>query len=339
MIIAVDAMGGDQGLLATVKGSIEAIKELGVNIILIGNEEKIKNEILKNNYCGSDIEIINAEEVITNDEEPAMAIRRKKKSSMVIGLNLVKEGSADAFVSSGSTGALLAGGLFIVKRIKGVDRAALAIPYPTKRGVSLLLDAGANTDCKAKYLQQFAIMGSIYTEKILNIGNPKVSLINIGTEEGKGNELSKEAYLLLRSSNINFVGNIEARDIPEGVADVLVCDGFVGNIILKLTEGLAMSIFSMLKDEFMSSIKSKIGALLLKSGLKKFKKRLDYTEYGGAPLLGTRGVVIKAHGSSDAKAIKNAIKQAKVFVENKVIEKIEDEISSLGGNHDTEERF
>lgn len=339
MIIAVDAMGGDQGLLATVKGSIEAIKELGVNIILIGNEEKIKNEILKNNYCGSDIEIINAEEVITNDEEPAMAIRRKKKSSMVIGLNLVKEGSADAFVSSGSTGALLAGGLFIVKRIKGIDRAALAIPYPTKRGVSLLLDAGANTDCKAKYLQQFAIMGSIYTEKILNIGNPKVSLINIGTEEGKGNELSKEAYLLLRSSNINFVGNIEARDIPEGVADVLVCDGFVGNIILKLTEGLAMSIFSMLKDEFMSSIKSKIGALLLKSGLKKFKKRLDYTEYGGAPLLGTRGVVIKAHGSSDAKAIKNAIKQAKVFVENKVIEKIEDEISSLGGNHDTEERF
>ncbi|WP_352419976.1 phosphate acyltransferase PlsX [Proteiniborus sp.] len=339
MIIAVDAMGGDQGLLATVKGSIEAIKELGVNIILIGNEEKIKNEILKNNYCGSDIEIINAEEVITNDEEPAMAIRRKKKSSMVIGLNLVKEGSADAFVSSGSTGALLAGGLFIVKRIKGIDRAALAIPYPTKRGVSLLLDAGANTDCKAKYLQQFAIMGSIYTEKILNIGNPKVSLINIGTEEGKGNELSKEAYLLLRSSNINFVGNIEARDIPEGVADVLVCDGFVGNIILKLTEGLAMSIFSMLKDEFMSSIKSKIGALLLKSGFKKFKKRLDYTEYGGAPLLGTRGVVIKAHGSSDAKAIKNAIKQAKVFVENKVIEKIEDEISSLGGNHDTEERF
>lgn len=339
MIIAVDAMGGDQGLLATVKGSIEAIKELGVNIILIGNEEKIKNEILKNNYCGSDIEIINAEEVITNDEEPAMAIRRKKKSSMVIGLNLVKEGSADAFVSSGSTGALLAGGLFIVKRIKGIDRAALAIPYPTKRGVSLLLDAGANTDCKAKYLQQFAIMGSIYTEKILNIGNPKVSLINIGTEEGKGNELSKEAYLLLKSSNINFVGNIEARDIPEGVADVLVCDGFVGNIILKLTEGLAMSIFSMLKDEFMSSIKSKIGALLLKSGFKKFKKRLDYTEYGGAPLLGTRGVVIKAHGSSDAKAIKNAIKQAKVSVENKVIEKIEDEISSLGGNHDTEERF
>lgn len=339
MRIAVDAMGGDQGLLATVKGSIDAIKELGVNIILIGNEEKIKNEILKNEYSGDSLEIINAEEVITNEEEPAMAIRRKKQSSMVIGLNLVKGGVADAFVSSGSTGALLAGGLLIVKRIKGVDRAALAIPYPTKKGVSLLLDGGANTDCKAKYLQQFAIMGSIYTEKILNIANPKVSLINIGTEEGKGNELSKEAYRLLESTNINFVGNIEARDIPNGISDVLVCDGFVGNIILKLTEGLAMSIFSMLKEEFMSSIKSKIGALILKPSFRKFKKRLDYTEYGGAPLLGIKGVVIKAHGSSDAKAIKNAIKQSKIFVENRIIDKIEDEISSLGGNHDTEERL
>ncbi|WIV10824.1 phosphate acyltransferase PlsX [Proteiniborus sp. MB09-C3] len=339
MKIAVDAMGGDQGLLATVKGSIDAVNELGVSIILIGDEEKIKNELSRNEYSGDKIEIINAEESITNDEEPAMAIRRKKQSSMVIGLNLVKDKEADAFVSSGSTGALLTGGLLIVKRIKGVDRAALAIPYPTKKGISLLLDAGANTDCKAKYLQQFAVMGSIYAEKILSISNPKVSLVNIGTEEGKGNELSKEAYGLLKNANINFAGNIEARDIPEGNADVLVCDGFVGNIILKLTEGLAMSIFSMLKEEFMSSFTSKIGALLLKPGLRKFKKRLDYTEYGGAPLLGTKGVVIKAHGSSDAKAIKNAIKQAKVFVENKVIEKIEAEINSLGGNYDTEERF
>ncbi len=338
MKIAVDAMGGDHGLLATVKGSVDAVKELGIDVILIGNEEKIKNELLKSEYSGNNIKIVNAEEVITNDEEPAMAIRRKKQSSMVIGLNLVKDKEVDAFVSSGSTGALLAGGLLIVKRIKGVDRAALAIPYPTKKGISLLLDAGANTDCKAKYLQQFAVMGSIYAEKILNISNPKVSLVNIGTEESKGNELSKEAYGLLKETNINFMGNIEARDIPEGETDVLVCDGFVGNIILKLTEGLAMSIFSMLKEEFMSSVKSKIGALLLKSGLRKFKKRLDYTEYGGAPLLGTKGVVIKAHGSSDAKAIKNAIRQAKVFVENGVIEKIEDEISSLGGNHDTEEK-
>ncbi|SDZ02061.1 phosphate:acyl-[acyl carrier protein] acyltransferase [Proteiniborus ethanoligenes] len=339
MRIAVDAMGGDQGVMVTVKGSIEAVKELGINIILVGNEEIIKNELSKYEYSGNNIEIISAEDIITNDEEPAMAVRRKKQSSMVMGLNLVKDKMADAFVSSGSTGALLAGGLLLVKRIKGVDRAALAIPYPTKKGVSLLLDAGANTDCKAKYLQQFAIMGSIYMEKILDTANPKVSLVNIGTEEGKGNELSKETYDLLKNTNVNFTGNIEARDIPEGDADVLICDGFVGNIILKLTEGLAMSIFSLLKEEFMSSFTSKIGALLLKSGLKKFKKRLDYTEYGGAPLLGIKGVVIKAHGSSDAKAIKNAIKQAKILVENKVIERIEDEVSFLGGNHDREERI
>ncbi|SCG83487.1 putative glycerol-3-phosphate acyltransferase PlsX [Proteiniborus sp. DW1] len=339
MIIAVDAMGGDQGLLATVKGSIDATNELGVTIILIGDEGKIKEELSKYEYKNDKIRIINSEEFITNDEEPAMAIRRKKQSSMVIGLNLVKDKEADAFVSSGSTGALLTGGILIVKRIKGVDRAALAIPYPTKKGISLLLDAGANTDCKAKYLQQFAIMGSIYAEKILDISNPKVSLVNIGIEEGKGNELSKEAYELLKNTNINFNGNVEARDIPEGNTDVIVCDGFVGNVILKLTEGLAMSIFSMLKEEFMSSFTSKIGALLLKPGLRKFKKRLDYTEYGGAPLLGTKGVVIKAHGSSDSKAIKNAIKQAKVFVENKVIEKIEAEVNILGGNYDTEEKF
>ncbi|MFA5524768.1 MAG: phosphate acyltransferase PlsX [Tissierellales bacterium] len=337
MKIAVDAMGGDQGLFATVRGSIEATRELGVNIVLIGEEKKIENELLKNEYKGNKIEVINAEEVITNEEEPAMAIRRKKQSSMVIGLNLLKNRHVDAFVSSGSTGALLAGGLLIVKRIKGVDRAALAIPYPTKKGISLLLDAGANTDCKAKYLQQFAIMGSIYSEKILNVSNPKVALANIGAEEGKGNELYKESFTLLKNTNINFTGNVEARDIPEGVTDVIVCDGFVGNIILKLTEGLAMSIFSMLKEEFMSSFKSKIGALLLKSSFKKFKSRLDYTEYGGAPLLGTRGIIIKAHGSSDSKAIKNAIKQAIVFTENNVIEKIASEINSLGGRHDTEE--
>lgn len=339
MKIAVDTMGGDQGLLATVKGSIDAVEELGVNVILIGDQKAIKDELFRNGYTGERIEIINAEEFITNDEEPAMAIRRKKKSSMVIGLNLVKDKEADAFVSSGSTGALLTGGLLIVKRIKGIDRAALAIPYPTKKGISLLLDAGANTDCKAKYLQQFAIMGSIYAEKVFNISNPKVSLVNIGTEEGKGNELAKEAFNMLKNTNINFIGNIEARDIPKGESDVLICDGFVGNVILKLTEGLAMTIFSMLKEEFMSSFTSKIGALLLKSSFKDFKARLDYTEYGGALLLGTKGVVIKAHGSSDAKAIKNAIRQAKIFVENEIIEKIEEHISVLEDKCDIEEKL
>lgn len=334
MKIAVDSVGGDLGLLATVKGSIEAVKELGVEITLIGDKEKIEEELSKNNYNGNDIEIIHSDEVITNEDEPAMAIRKKKGSSMVIGLNMLKEKKVDAFVSSGSTGALLTGAILIVKRIKGVDRAALAIPYPTEKGMSLLLDAGANVDCKPKYLQQFAIMGSVYTEKILNISNPSVALINIGTEEGKGNELTKEAYSLLSKSNVNFIGNMEARQIPEGKADVLVCDGFVGNIILKLTEGVAMSIFGMLKKEFMSSPMKKIGALLLKSGLVKFKKRLDYTEYGGALMLGTNGVVIKAHGSSNSKAIKNAIKQAKICVDNRVNDKIAEEIYLLKNSDD-----
>lgn len=337
MKIAVDAMGGDQGLLVTVKGSIDAVNEYGINVILVGKSELIKNELNKYEYNGHNIEIINAEDIITNDDEPAKAIRRKKDSSMVVGLNLVKDGIAEAFISAGSTGALLSGGLLIVKRIKGIERAALATVYPTKKGVSLLLDVGANAECKPKYLQQFAVMGSVYAEKILQLNSPKVGLVNIGTEEGKGNDLTKETFGILKNTDINFYGNLEARDIPEGYADVLVCDGFVGNVILKLTEGLASSIFSTLKDEFMKTISTKLGAMLLRPGLRSFKKKLDYSEYGGAPLLGVKGAVIKAHGSSDAKAIKNAIRQAKLFVENKVIEKIEADISSLGGNHDTGE--
>jgi len=334
MKIAVDAMGGDHGILVTVKGSIDAVVEYDVDVILVGREELIKNELSKYSYDRNKIEIINADEVIHNDDEPARAIRRKKNSSMVVGLNLVKDGVADAFISAGSTGALLSGGLLIVKRIKGIERAALATVYPTKKGVSLLLDIGANSECKPKYLQQFAVMGSVYSEKILGINSPKIGLVNNGTEEGKGNELTKETYKILKESPINFYGNIEARDIPEGLVDVLICDGFVGNVILKLTEGLASSIFSMLKEEFMKSLTTKMGALLLKPGLSKFKKKLDYTEYGGAPLLGIKGAVFKAHGSSDSKAIKNAIKQAKIFLENKVIEKIKEDIGSPGGNHD-----
>jgi len=335
MKIAVDAMGGDKGILVTVKGSIDAVKEYDINIALVGNKALIEDELRKHGYTGNKIEVVHAEDVITNDDEPAMAIRRKKESSMVVALNLVKEGLADGIISAGNTGALLAGGLLIVKRIKGIERAALAPVYPTKKGIAILLDAGANTDSKPKYLQQFAIMGSIYADKVLKIPNPKIGLINIGTEEGKGNELTKDAYTLLSNTNINFYGNLEARDIPNGYVDVMVCDGFVGNVVLKLTEGLASSIFSSLKEEFMRSFVTKVGALMLKPGLKKFKERLDYTEYGGAPLLGVRGTVIKAHGSSDAKAIKNAIRQAKLFIENKVVNNIEDDIRTLGGSHDS----
>ena len=335
MKIAIDAMGGDEGPKVTVKAAVDASDELNVNIVLIGREREINEELSKYKYDEQKIEIINADEVITSEEEPAMAIRKKKNSSMVVGFNMLKEKQVDAFISAGSTGALLSGGLLIVKRIKGIERPALATVYPTRKGISLLLDVGANADSKAKYLQQFAVMGSIYSEKILNKANPKVGLVNIGTEREKGNALTKEAYELLENTqNINFCGNIEGREVPTGDVDVLVCDGFVGNIVLKLTEGLAINIFSMLKEVFMKSSKTKLGAILLKSSLKDFKKKLDYTEYGGAPLLGVKGAVIKAHGSSNDVAIKNAIRQAKQFVENKVIENIEENITLLGGSHE-----
>ncbi len=335
MKIAVDAMGGDNAPFATVKGSIEAVKEYGVEIILVGKKDVIEKELIKHNYTGSKIRIVNADEIITNEDKPVKAIKNKQNSSMVAAMNMVKNQEADAVISAGSTGALLTGGLLIIKRIKGIDRAALAPVYPTKRGIALLLDAGANTDCRPKYLQQFAVMGSIYCQKVLQIENPKVGLINIGEEQEKGNELTKEAYELLSNSHINFYGNLEARDIPAGNVDVMVADGFTGNIVLKLTEGLASTIFSMLKEEFMKNFITKLGALIIKPGLKKFKNRLDYSEYGGAPLLGVKGAVIKAHGSSNDNAIKNAVRQAKIFVENNVIERIEEDIEKLGGNHDT----
>lgn len=334
MKIAVDAMSGDRGPEVTVKGSIDAVKEFDVNIILVGKEDIIKNELNKYEFDKSKIEILNASEIITNDDKPVVAIRRKKESSMVKALKLVKDKKADAVVSAGNTGALLSGGLFIVGRIKGIDRPALAPVYPTEKGVSLLIDAGANVDCKPKNLQQFGIMGSIYVEKVLSVKNPKVGLVNIGVEEGKGNELTKESFKLLKDTNINFCGNLEVRDIPKGECDVFVCDGFVGNTILKLTEGLATSIFSSLKSEFMKNIKTKFGALLLKSGLNNFKKRMDYTEHGGALLLGVKGGVIKAHGSSDGKAIKNAIRQAIKFTNNNVVEIIHNEVINTEGNNE-----
>ncbi|NLY67003.1 MAG: phosphate acyltransferase PlsX [Tissierellia bacterium] len=328
MKIIVDGMGGDKGHKEVVKGSVDAVKELGVEIIIVGKEDAIEEELKKYDYPNNTIEILNANDVITNDDEPALAIRRKKDSSMVVGLKALTENKGVGFVSCGSTGALLAGGLFIVKRIKGIERAALAAPYPTTKGMSLLIDSGANVDCKPEYLKQFAIMGSIYCEKVLGYRSPKVGLANIGTEEAKGNTIVKEAYNLLKESNINFIGNVEARDIPQGVCDVIVCDGFVGNIILKLTEGMAITILSMIKEELTSNFKSKIGALLLKSQFSSLKDKMDYREYGGAPLLGLKQPVIKAHGSSDALAIKNAIRQVKNFVENKVINLIEDDINN-----------
>lgn len=330
MKIVIDAMGGDHAPFVTVQGAVEAVKNYDVNIILAGNQPMIENELQKYDYPKDKIEIIHCSEEITNEDKPVVSIRKKKDSSMVVGLKLVKDKKADAIISAGNSGALLAGGLLVLGRIKGIDRPALAPVYPTTKGISVLIDAGANADCKPKNFLEFGVMGSIYAEKILGIEKPKVCTVNIGIEEEKGNELVKEAHELCKEGPFNFHGNVEARDIPSGYADVIVCDGFTGNVILKLTEGLASSIFGLLKEEFVKTTVRKLGALLLKSGLKDFKKRFDYTEYGGAPFLGVNGVLIKAHGSSDGNAIKNAVRQAIKFVNNNVIEDIASEINKLG---------
>lgn len=328
--IVVDAMGGDNAPEEIVKGCILARNEYGTNIIFTGNERIIKKEIEKNSNNFNKIDIINADEIIENDEKPVMAIRRKKNSSLVKGLTTVKNNDGDAFLSAGSTGAILTGGLFILGRIPGIERPALALFLPTMNGFSLLIDAGANVDCKPEFLCQFAIMGSIYFEKVLKKPNATVGLANIGTEEGKGNKLVIDSYNLLKQTTVNFIGNVESRDIPKGMADVIVCDGFVGNTILKLTEGLAKEIMSELKNILTSSLKSKIGAALIKSSLKSFKARFDYNEYGGAPLIGVKAPVIKAHGSSNAIAIKNAVKQAKIYVESGVNDTIIEKIQKGG---------
>ncbi len=332
MRIAVDAMGGDNAPLEIVKGCMNALeREERLRIVIVGKQESIKN-IIKG-YHTQRITIINAEEVIDNHDSPVEAIRKKKDSSMVVGLEAVKGNQADAFISAGNTGALLAGALLRIGRIKGIDRPALAPVLPTVNGGAMLIDAGANADCKPLNLLQFGMMGSAYMNGVMGIEHPRVALVNIGTEEGKGNMLAKEAYTLLKESRLNFIGNIEARSIPEGEADVLVCDGFVGNVILKLTEGLAMSLFSQLKKELTSGTAAKIAAAILKPGLKRFKDRMDYKQYGGAPFLGIAGGCIKAHGSSDALAIENAIMQAVRFADNQVTAKITENIQ-LEENHE-----
>lgn len=327
VIIAVDAMGGDNAPQEIIKGSIEALKEYPIKLMLVGQSDKIEEELKKYEYDKDRIEIIHASEIIGNDEVPTAAIKAKKNSSIVVGLNLVKQEKAAAFISAGCTGALLTGATVIVGRIKGVERPALATLLPNKKGFSLLIDCGANVDSKPNYLVQFAKMGSIYMENIMNIKNPSVGLVNIGAEEEKGNSLAKEAYPLLKNSNVNFIGNIEAREIPMGKADIVVCDAFVGNVILKYTEGFAKALLSMMKAEITQGFISKIGALLIKPALKKMMKNLDYTEYGGAPLLGLKGIVIKTHGSADAKAVKNTIKQSYNIIVTQVVAKTSEKIS------------
>lgn len=327
--VAVDAMGGDHAPGSVVAGCIEAInQESNIQVLLVGKEPLILEELKKYNYNKEQVVIIHAEEVIENCESPVMAIRKKKDSSIVVGLKLVKEQEAEAFVSAGSTGAVLAGGTIIVGRIKGIERPALASFIPNEKGFTLLLDVGANVDCKPSQLVQFAQMGSIYFESFMEKKYPTVGLVNIGEEEEKGNVLAKETYALLKEdTSINFTGNIEARDISKGHVDVAVCDGFVGNVILKYTEGFAMSLLKMIKKSLLSNVISKIGALLIKGSLKNMMKTLDYSEYGGAPLLGLNGLVVKTHGSSDARAMKNTILQCNTFYKEKVNEKIKQKLS------------
>ena len=305
--IAVDAMGGDNAPFEIVKGAVEAVNERkDITVCLTGQETVIKKELEKYTYNKEQIEIVNASEVIETGEPPVNAIRKKKDSSIVVGMNLVKNGQADGFVSAGSSGAVLVGGQVIVGRIKGVERPPLAPLIPTEKGVSLLIDCGANVDARPSHLVQFAQMGSIYMEHVLGIKNPRVAIVNIGAEEEKGNALVKETFPLLKECpGINFIGSIEAREIPHGGADVIVCEAFVGNVILKLYEGVGATMISMVKKGLMSSFRSKLGALLIKPALKSTLKSFDATEYGGAPLLGLKGLVVKTHGSSKANEVKN----------------------------------
>lgn len=326
--VVVDAMGGDNAPEVTVEGAVEALKVSDkISIILTGRTEDIKKELQKYSYDESRISIVQADDVIGFDEPPVMAIRKKKNSSIVVGLNLVKRGGADAFVSAGSTGAILVGGQFVVGRIKGIERAPLAPLIPTAKGPSLLIDCGANVDARSSHLVQFAKMGSIYMEHIVGIKNPRVAIVNIGAEEEKGNMLVKETYPLLKEcTDINFVGSIEARDIPNGDADVIVCEAFVGNVILKLYEGLSNTLMHEIKAGLMSSLRSKIGGLLIKPALKKVVKGFIGEDQGGAPLLGLKGLVVKAHGSSGADDIKKAIIQCIQFSEEEINEKIKENI-------------
>ncbi len=323
--IAVDAMGGDNAPFEIVKGAVDAVNEFGSNIILVGPQETVEKELAKYKFDKSKITIKNATEVISTDESPTNAIRRKKDSSIVVGLNLVKNGEASAFVSAGSTGAVLTGGTFIIGRIKGIERPALGTCLPTVSGFTFLLDSGANVDCKSTYLLQFAKMASVYVEHVMGVNNPTVGLINIGAEKEKGNALTKETYELLEGSELNFVGNVEPRDIPFQKADVLVCDGFAGNTVLKFAEGLSSALISIIKDEITAGL-YKIPAAFLIKPFKNIKKRFDSEEVGGAPFLGLKSLVVKAHGSSKAKGIKNAIKQCEIFVEKDIVLKIEEQL-------------
>ncbi|MCI9604391.1 MAG: phosphate acyltransferase PlsX [Ruminococcus sp.] len=330
--VALDAMGGDNAPGEMVKGAVEAVqKRKDIKILLTGREEVLRQGLSAYTYPREQIEIVNASEVIETAEPPVAAIRSKKDSSIVVALKLVKRGEADAFVSAGNSGAVLAGGQILVGKIKGVERAPLAPLIPTAKGAALLIDCGANVDARPSHLVQFAQMGSIYMEHIVGRKNPKVGIVNIGAEEEKGNALVKETFPLLKACrNINFVGSVEARDIPSGAVDVVVCEAFVGNVILKLYEGVGGTLIRKVKDGMMTSLRSKVGALLVKPALKATLKDFDASEYGGAPLLGLKGLVVKTHGNSTSTEVCTSIIQCVTFREQQISGKIQEAIQAAG---------
>ena len=330
MRILVDAMGGDNAPEAIVNGCVDAIKsQAGFDILLIGDIDQINKILKKRKFSSQRLEVVHAQEIITNEDLPTRAIRRKKKSSMVVGFNLLKEKKGDVFISAGNTGALLTGALFILGRLKGVDRPALGAVIPTKKGKTLLIDAGLNSTCKPINYIQFGVFGSVYMKELFNIDNPKVGLINMGTEAKKGSEVLRNAYELLSKSKLNFVGNIEGKDVPDGVVDVAVCDGYIGNVLLKFFEGAGSFFYTFLKGMFKKTIFSKLSLLFVMKDMKEFKKKMDPEEDGGAPILGVNGFVIKSHGNSSAKTIKNVIIKAYNLARNQVFEKIKNSLENL----------
>jgi glycerol-3-phosphate acyltransferase PlsX len=328
--ISVDAMGGDHAPRPEVEGSIVAARELGVRILLVGNPTEIKKELARHPHRGLPIDSVPASEVIAMDDSPSQAFRKKKDSSAHVATRLVRNGEADGVVSAGNTGAMMAVSRFGLGTLSSVDRPALAAPFPTSRGgTAVLLDVGANVDSKPAHLVQFAVMGEIYYRSIFGTRRPKVALLSIGEEEMKGNELTREVHARLKASSLNFVGNVEGRDIFGGSVDVIVCDGFIGNIALKISEGVAQHIVGLLKEALQGTLTSQVGYVLSRKAYKNFRKKIDYSEYGGAPLLGVRGVTVIGHGSSNAHAVKNAVRVASELVRGGVNEKIEQELAAL----------
>ena len=324
MKIVVDAMGGDRAPAVVVEGAVQAARDFGLEIILVGQEGPVRSELAMHDVAGLSLTVHHASQVIEMHEHPAAAVRAKRDCSMVVGMELIREREGDAFFTAGNSGGALAAALFRLGRIRGIQRPAISTIFPsqTPQGYCFLLDIGANADCKPEYLVQFGIMGAVYAERVLGVPNPRVAIVSNGEEEGKGNQLVQETVPLLKATAINFVGNVEGRDIPLGLADVVVTDGFTGNVILKVSEGVAKFLLDLLKEEITSSQVSKVGALLAKPAFGEVRRRLDYREYGGAPLLGVDGAVIIGHGRSDATAIRSGIRMAAQVVENGVLEAI-----------------